>query len=372
MDSPNENDKINEDHELQMSKHDLLLAKAEFENFLVNMKAFQDCLEEVMPKTGTVSPMETFARCISNFTINKDPQKPMIRTFLDFKECLEDISYSQQALYRRLCSQISPQIKQVTVDSAAIYRKILCQINSAKTENEDTLVNAADVPAVWWSRLGLQQTLWRGTASSGQGVPPVSGAFAPGDAPGTFLAPLPPLSGRSASHLHGSRTGTSVDAAVFLGGPARARAHGRCALKLPGCIPEVLGFLAPAGSPSARTMAAQLSAKHGDRRRHPRALVNAAVVRQHDKRQHVVPLVRVPSDHEGQHIEERLVEPLRLSIPLWVVIRSAKVHDVLLDQHLGHGTGFPVGERECDRTLGEVIRQDQDVLIPRWGPFQRS
>ncbi|KRY34858.1 hypothetical protein T01_5287 [Trichinella spiralis] len=142
MDSPNENDKINEDHELQMSKHDLLLAKAEFESFLVNMKAFQDCLEELMPKTGTVSPMETFARCISNFTINKDPQKPMIRTFLVFKECLEDISYSQQALCRRLCSQISPQIKQVTVDSAAVYRKILCQINSAKTENEDTLVNS--------------------------------------------------------------------------------------------------------------------------------------------------------------------------------------------------------------------------------------
>ncbi|KRY93264.1 hypothetical protein T4D_6886 [Trichinella pseudospiralis] len=119
MNSPNEDDKINEDSELQMSTHDLLLAKAEFENFLVNMKALQDCLEELMPKTGTVSPMETFARCISNFTIDKDPQKPMIRAFLDFQECLEDISYTQQALYRRLCSQISPQIKQVTVDSAA-------------------------------------------------------------------------------------------------------------------------------------------------------------------------------------------------------------------------------------------------------------
>ncbi|KRZ73710.1 hypothetical protein T10_6226 [Trichinella papuae] len=33
----------------------------------------------------------------------------MIRTFPDFKECLKDISYIQQALYRRLCSQISPQ-----------------------------------------------------------------------------------------------------------------------------------------------------------------------------------------------------------------------------------------------------------------------
>ncbi|KRZ73724.1 hypothetical protein T10_2439 [Trichinella papuae] len=142
MNSPNEDDKINEDNELQMSKHDLLLAKAEFESFLVNMKALQDCLEKLMPKTGSVSPMETFARCISNFTINKDPEKPMIRTFLDFKECLEDISYTQQALYRRLCSQISPQIKQVTVDSAAIYRKILCQINSAKTENETTSLNS--------------------------------------------------------------------------------------------------------------------------------------------------------------------------------------------------------------------------------------
>ncbi|KRY49841.1 hypothetical protein T03_1950 [Trichinella britovi] len=169
---------------------------------------------------------------------------------------------------------------------------------------------AADVPAAWWSRLrktGLQQTLWRGTASSGQNVPPVSGDFAPGDAPGTFVTPLPPLSGRvppshggafvilarpttrgrsgrSASHLHGGRTGTSVDAAAFSGGPSRARAHGRCALRSPGCIPEALGFLAPAGFQSACTMAAQLSAEHGDRRRHPRALVNAAVVRQHDKR----------------------------------------------------------------------------------------
>ncbi|KRX35357.1 hypothetical protein T06_15694, partial [Trichinella sp. T6] len=98
------------------------------------------------------------------------------------------------------------------------------------------------------SKTGLQQTLWRGTASSGQNVPPVSGDFVPGDAPGTFVTPLPPLSGRvppshggafvilarpitrgrsgrSASHLHGGRTGTSVDAAAFSGGPSRARAH---------------------------------------------------------------------------------------------------------------------------------------------------
>ncbi|XP_003378499.1 hypothetical protein Tsp_06438 [Trichinella spiralis] len=63
----------------------------------------------------------------------------------------------------------------------------------------------------------------------------------------------------------------------------------------------------------------QLSAEHGDRRCHPRALVNAAVVRQHDKRQHEVPLVRVFTDHDGQHIEERSVETLRLSIPLRMV-----------------------------------------------------
>ncbi|KRY08992.1 hypothetical protein T12_11174 [Trichinella patagoniensis] len=104
---------------------------------------------------------------------------------------------------------------------------------------------ATNVPAPWWSRLrktGLKQTLCRRTASSVQNVPPVSGAFASGDAPGTFVAPLPPLSGRappsrgrafvflawpttrcssgrSASHLHGSRTGTSVDDAAFSCGP---------------------------------------------------------------------------------------------------------------------------------------------------------
>ncbi|XP_003368600.1 ATP-dependent Clp protease, ATP-binding subunit ClpB, partial [Trichinella spiralis] len=64
----------------------------------------------------------------------------------------------------------------------------------------------------------------------------------------------------------------------------------------------------------------QLSAEHGDRRRHPRALVNAAVARQHDKRQHVIPLVRVPINNDGQHVEQRPVEPLRMFIPLRVVI----------------------------------------------------
>ncbi|KRZ81971.1 hypothetical protein T08_492 [Trichinella sp. T8] len=44
--------------------------------------------------------------------------------------------------------------------------------------------------------------------------------------------------------------------------------------------------------------------------------------------------------------------------------------DVLLG--LGHDTGFHVGERECGPPLDEIIRQDQDVLIPRRGPFQRS
>ncbi|KRY49999.1 hypothetical protein T03_7184 [Trichinella britovi] len=44
--------------------------------------------------------------------------------------------------------------------------------------------------------------------------------------------------------------------------------------------------------------------------------------------------------------------------------------DVLLG--LGHDTGFNVGERECGPPFVEIIRQDQDVLIPRRGPFQRS
>ncbi|XP_003369395.1 conserved hypothetical protein [Trichinella spiralis] len=148
---------------------------------------------------------------------------------------------------------------------------------------------AADVPAAWWSRLRkarLQQTLWRGTASSGQSAPPVNSAFAPGDVPGTFVTPLPPLSGkappsrgrafvflarptprcrsgRSASHLHGGRRGTFVDTAAFSGDPSRARAHGRCALGLPGCIPATLRFLAPAGSQSACTIAAAALGRTG-------------------------------------------------------------------------------------------------------------
>ncbi|KRY43725.1 hypothetical protein T03_16594, partial [Trichinella britovi] len=52
-------------------------------------------------------------------------------------------------------------------------------------------------------------------------------------------------------------------------------------------------------------------------------------------------------------------------------VRGAKVRDVLLDQHLGHGTRFHVGERECGCPFGEVVRQDQDVPVPRWGLFQR-
>ncbi|KRX63011.1 hypothetical protein T09_5380 [Trichinella sp. T9] len=44
----------------------------------------------------------------------------------------------------------------------------------------------------------------------------------------------------------------------------------------------------------------QLSPEDGDRRRQPRALMNAAVVRQY-----VVPLARIHIDHDGQHVEER-------------------------------------------------------------------
>ncbi|KRZ60483.1 hypothetical protein T02_8550 [Trichinella nativa] len=126
-----------------------------------------------------------------------------------------------------------------------------------------------DVTAAWWCRLGeigLKGTLWRGTASSGQSVPPVSGTFAPGDGSGMSVAPLPTLScralpscgrasvflarpstrsrsGGNTSHLYGGRTGISVDAAAFTGGPSQARAHGRCALRFSGGIPQSLGFL---------------------------------------------------------------------------------------------------------------------------------
>ncbi|KRX25390.1 hypothetical protein T07_14454 [Trichinella nelsoni] len=122
-------------------------------------------------------------------------------------------------------------------------------------------------------------------------------------------------SGGSVSHLHGGHASTSVDAAAFSGGPSRARAHRRCAPGFSGCIPAALGFLLRRVPNLHVQRQTQLSAEYGDRRRHPRALVNAAVVRQHDKRQHEVPLMRVPMDHGGQHIEERSVDlsacPLR-------------------------------------------------------------
>ncbi|KRX55508.1 hypothetical protein T09_1435 [Trichinella sp. T9] len=84
----------------------------------------------------------------------------------------------------------------------------------------------------------------------------------------------------------------------------------------------------------------QLSAEHGDRRRHPRDLVNAAVVRQHDKRQHVISLVRVPIDHNGQHVEERAVKPFCLSIPLRVVRRVSCLPDAEQAVHLHHHRRF--------------------------------
>ncbi|KRY57780.1 hypothetical protein T03_9562 [Trichinella britovi] len=84
----------------------------------------------------------------------------------------------------------------------------------------------------------------------------------------------------------------------------------------------------------------QLSAEHGDRRRHPRALVNAAVLRQHDKRQHVVSLVRVPIDYNGQHVEERAVKPFCLSIPLRVVRRVSCLPDAEQAVHLHHHRRF--------------------------------
>ncbi|KRZ81970.1 hypothetical protein T08_16097 [Trichinella sp. T8] len=126
-----------------------------------------------------------------------------------------------------------------------------------------------DVTAAWWchlGKIGLRRSLCRDTASSGQSVPSVSGTFAPGGVTGMSVAPLPTLScralpscgrpsvflartttrsrsGGNTSHLHGDRTGTSVIAAAVTGGPSRARAHGRCALRFSGCIPQPLGFL---------------------------------------------------------------------------------------------------------------------------------
>ncbi|KRX75059.1 hypothetical protein T06_3529 [Trichinella sp. T6] len=97
---------------------------------------------------------------------------------------------------------------------------------------------AADVPAAWWSQLrktGLQQTLWRVTASSGQNVPPVSGDFAPGDAPGTFVTPLPPLSGR-VPPSHGG-------AFVILARPTTRGRSGRSASHLHGGLQALLSTL---------------------------------------------------------------------------------------------------------------------------------
>ncbi|KRY28796.1 hypothetical protein T03_7928, partial [Trichinella britovi] len=90
-----------------------------------------------------------------------------------------------------------------------------------------------DVTAAWWchlGKIGLRLGLCRGTASSGQSVPSVSGIFAPGGVPGMSVAPLTTLScrafpscgrasvflarpttrsrsGGKTTHLHGGRTG---------------------------------------------------------------------------------------------------------------------------------------------------------------------
>ncbi|KRX13110.1 hypothetical protein T07_2131 [Trichinella nelsoni] len=63
------------------------------------------------------------------------------------------------------------------------------------------------------------------------------------------------------------------------------------------------------------------------------------------------PTAWFPIDQDGQHVQERAVKPL--------------------DQHLGHGTGFHVGDGTCGCPSGEVVRQDQDVPVLRRGLFQR-
>ncbi|KRZ83164.1 hypothetical protein T08_2461 [Trichinella sp. T8] len=68
----------------------------------------------------------------------------------------------------------------------------------------------------------------------------------------------------------------------------------------PGVIRQSLGFLLRWVPNLHVQKQLQLSPEDGDRRRQPRALMNAAVVRQH-----VVPLARIHIDHDGQHVEER-------------------------------------------------------------------
>ncbi|KRY32408.1 hypothetical protein T03_12970, partial [Trichinella britovi] len=108
-----------------------------------------------------------------------------------------------------------------------------------------------------------------------------------------------------------------------------------------GCSPVALGLRAQSGSRSEHPAAnATLGAKHGDRRRHSRTLVNAAVVRQHDEWQHVIPLAWVPIDQDGQHVQERAVKPLCLSIPLWVVWEGSRLANAEEPAHLQHHRRF--------------------------------
>ncbi|KRY45604.1 hypothetical protein T03_7864 [Trichinella britovi] len=67
-----------------------------------------------------------------------------------------------------------------------------------------------------------------------------------------------------------------------------------------------------------------------------------------------------------------ITPPIHCPFPCgWQVVGGAKVRDVLLDQHLGHGIGFHVGEGKCGCPFVEVVHQDQDAPVPRWGLFQR-
>ncbi|KRZ91962.1 hypothetical protein T08_14986 [Trichinella sp. T8] len=80
----------------------------------------------------------------------------------------------------------------------------------------------------------------------------------------------------------------------------------------------------------------QLSTKHGDRRRHSRALVNAAVVRQH-----IIPLVWVLSTiTDKQHVQKRAIKTLCLSILLRVVWRGPRLFNAEQTAHLQHHRRF--------------------------------
>ncbi|KRZ81488.1 hypothetical protein T08_7748 [Trichinella sp. T8] len=72
----------------------------------------------------------------------------------------------------------------------------------------------------------------------------------------------------------------------------------------------------------------QLSAKHCYGRCYTSALVDATVVRQHDEREHFIPLLLILFPYNGQQIQECATESFSLSVPFQMVRGGPCLFDV--------------------------------------------